>query len=76
MFDKLWQGLGVKDELLTVAKAADFLGVSTSTLRNWDRAGKLVPVRHPLNRYRMYKRSDLARLMDILHRHVSARKAK
>ena len=44
---------------LTVKSAAEFLGVSRSTLRNWDRAGKLKPHRHPMNRYRLYRRSEL-----------------
>lgn len=39
---------------LTVAAAAKLLGVSVSTLRNWDRAGKLKPHRHPINGYRLY----------------------
>ncbi len=30
------------------------LGVSKETLRNWDKAGKLKPVRNPINNYRMY----------------------
>ena len=47
------------DEYLTVKAAAEFLGVSPSTLRNWDRAGKLTPRRHPMNRYRLYRRTEL-----------------
>lgn len=47
------------DEYLTVTAAAEYLGVSPSTLRNWDRAGKLRPHRHPMNRYRLYRRSEL-----------------
>ena len=47
------------DEYLTVKMAAELLGVSPSTLRNWDRAGKLKPHRHPMNRYRLYRRTDL-----------------
>lgn len=46
-------------DYLTVKAAANFLGVSPSTLRNWDRAGKLTPHRHPMNRYRLYRRSEL-----------------
>lgn len=46
-------------EYLTVKAAAQFLGVCTSTLRNWDRAGKLKPKRHPMNRYRLYRRDEL-----------------
>jgi DNA-binding transcriptional MerR regulator len=46
-------------EYLTVKMAAEFLGVSPSTLRNWDRTGKHKPHRHPMNRYRLYRRSEL-----------------
>jgi len=33
------------DKLLTVQEAASFLGVSTKTLRRWDKAKLLVPLR-------------------------------
>lgn len=46
-------------DYLTVGSAAAFLGVSAKTLREWDRAGKLKPIRHPINRYRLYARKDL-----------------
>jgi DNA-binding transcriptional MerR regulator len=46
-------------EYLTVKTADAFLGVCPSTLRNWDRAGKLKPHRHPMNRYRLYRRAEL-----------------
>src|SRR5436190_14230691 len=46
-------------DVLTISEAADFLGVSTATLRNWDRSGKLKPRRHPQNRYRIYLHEDL-----------------
>jgi MerR family transcriptional regulator, copper efflux regulator len=45
---------------LTVKEAAAFLGVSPSTLRNWDRAGRLTAMRHPINGYRLYEREALA----------------
>jgi len=48
---------------MTVAEAASFLGVSGSTLRNWDRAGKLRSLRHPINKYRLYRREDLRTLL-------------
>ena len=51
------------DEYLTVKEAAALLGVSTKTLRNWDRAGKLRPGRHPMNGYRLYRREDLEALL-------------
>ncbi len=51
---------------MTVSQAATFLGVSTPTLRNWDRQGKLVAQRHPLNKYRLYRREDLERLLESI----------
>lgn len=46
-------------EYLTVAEAAEFLGVSTATLRKWDIMGKLKPDRHSPNGRRMYRRQTL-----------------
>jgi MerR family transcriptional regulator, copper efflux regulator len=50
-------------EYLTVSEAAQLLGVSAWTLRNWDRTGKLKSHRHPVNRYRLYRREDLEALL-------------
>ena len=50
-------------DYLTVSAAARLLGVSASTLRNWDRSGKLKAARHPLNKYRLYRRDDLEALL-------------
>lgn len=49
--------------LLTVGEAAEFLGVSASTIRNWDRSGKLKAIRHPVNNYRLYDRYELETLL-------------
>jgi len=51
------------NDYLTVRKAAQMLGVSVSTLRNWDRRGKLKAVRHPVNGYRLYRSADLEKLL-------------
>ncbi len=51
---------------MTIAQAANFLGVSVSTLRNWDRQGRLTPRRHPINGYRMYNRAEIARLKELI----------
>ena len=53
------------DDYLTVAAAAELVGVSPSTLRNWDRQGKLRPKRHPINGYRLYDRRELVQLLDL-----------
>ena len=50
-------------DYLTVGDAAARLGVSRATLRNWDKAGKLKPCRHPVNGYRLYNRQDLEALL-------------
>jgi predicted site-specific integrase-resolvase len=50
-------------ESLAVKRAAEFLGVSPSTLRNRDRAGKLRPYRHPPSRYRFYRRAGLEAIL-------------
>ncbi len=50
-------------EYRTVGEAAAFLGVSSATLRNWDRAGKLKSRRHPHNGYRIYLHQDLEAIL-------------
>jgi len=50
-------------DYFTIKEAAEFLAVTTTTLRNWDRQGKLVPVRHPVNGYRLYRKSELEKLL-------------
>lgn len=50
-------------EYLTVSEAAKLLGVSAGTLRNWDRAGKVKAMRHPVNRYRLYRIDELRDLL-------------
>jgi hypothetical protein len=39
------------------------LGVSPTTLRNRENAGKVVAVRHPVNGYRLFRREDLDALL-------------
>lgn len=51
---------------LQIRAAAAMLGVSMNTLRNWERAGKLVPVRHPMNGYRLYRKDNLERVLHAL----------
>ena len=53
-------------EYLTVKDTAEFLGVAIMTLHRWDAAGKLKATRHPINNYRLYKRSDLKKLLQKL----------
>lgn len=48
-----------RDGMRMVGEAAERLGVTTETLRNWDRSGKLVPLRNPVTGYRYYLVSQL-----------------
>ncbi len=40
---------------LTIKEASKMLGVTPLTLRNWDKKGKLIAYRHPINNYRVYR---------------------
>lgn len=50
-------------DYLTVQEASKVLGVSKLTLRRWDNAGKLKAVRHPINKYRLYKKEELLQIL-------------
>lgn len=50
-------------DYLRISEAAEYLGVSPNTLRNWVNAGKVVAIRHPVNDYRLFKRADLDSLL-------------
>ena len=69
------------DAYLTIREAAEFLGVSTNTLRNWGRDEKVPMHRNPINGYRLFKRSDLKELLGQIadsnrKNHLRSRKAK
>jgi DNA-binding transcriptional MerR regulator len=53
---------------MNISQAAAELGVSASTLRNWDRSGKLVAARHPLNKYRLYNQQDIESVLQEIRR--------
>ena len=46
------------DEIVSIAKAAEYLGVSRLTLRNWEKNGKIKVFRTP-GGYRRFKKSIL-----------------
>lgn len=53
-------------EYLTIKEAAEFLGISPSTLRNWEKQGKLSAHRNPMNGYRLYRQGELERLLKLI----------
>ncbi|MBX9923165.1 MAG: helix-turn-helix domain-containing protein [Rhabdochlamydiaceae bacterium] len=54
------------DEYLKIKDAAALLGVSPGTLRNWEKLGKLKAHRNPNNQYRLYKKIDLEKLLNVI----------
>lgn len=51
-------------DYLTIQEAANFLGTTPSTLRNWEREDKICVYRLPQNNYRLYKKEDLEALLN------------
>jgi len=47
---------------VTIKSAAEIIGVSVETLRNWDRSGKLSSKRDSKNGYRLYSITDIQNL--------------
>ena len=54
--------------LMTIAQAAEYIGVTPLTLRNWDKAGKLQAIRNSLNGYRMYDKEELDKFLALLQK--------
>lgn len=52
------------DEYMRIKEAAEFLGVTPNTLRNWERENKIKVYRNPQNSYRLYKKEDLEQLLN------------
>ena len=51
------------ENYVTIKFASKLLGVDKTTLRRWDKQGKLKPYRHPINGYRLYLLSDIEDLI-------------
>src|SRR5690625_449858 len=52
--------------MYTTAEVMKILNVSRETLRRWERAGKLIPHRHPINGYKLYSTRQLAKFEEIV----------
>lgn len=53
----------MNERYIPLKEVAEILGVTTLTLRNWDKKGLLAAYRNPLNNYRMYRYADVADLL-------------
>jgi DNA (cytosine-5)-methyltransferase 1 len=51
------------DEYVRIKQAASMLGLSPNTVRKWGALGKIPEFRHPVNTYRLYRLSDLEKLI-------------
>ena len=56
------------NEYLYIKDAAQLLGVSENTLRNWEKEKKISVYRNPLNRYRLYRKEDLEELLGTIQK--------
>jgi hypothetical protein len=65
-----------ENKYLTIQQAARMLGVTELTLRNWDKAGKFLAARHPINNYRIYASGQVEELLAKLGKKPSATVAK
>ena len=59
---------------LTIQQAARLLSVTELTLRNWDKAGKFVAARHPINNYRIYTLDQVDALIHKLGKRNTSKK--
>ncbi len=53
-------------DFLTVDEAARELGIHKHTLRRWTESKKITFTRHPINNYRLFRKSDLEKLLKEL----------
>lgn len=58
--------MSIDETLYTISETAKILGISTQTLRRWDKNGKFPSSRHPINNYRVYNIDSINRLKDEL----------
>ena len=63
------------DMYLSVKEAAEYLGVSPNTLRNWGRVGKVPIHRNPINNYRLFKVADLDALVKRIEKTAQRKSA-
>ena len=56
------------NEYMRIKDAAQFLGVTENTLRNWEKEKKISVYRNPLNRYRLYRQEDLEQLLGTIQK--------
>ena len=64
------------EKFLSIKETADLLGVTPLTLRNWDKKGKLVSYRNPVNNYRKYKISQIEEFFENMRNERNNRRGR
>jgi len=54
------------EKYIKIKDASEKLGVSSDTLRRWDKTGKFTSVRHPINNYRVYTEDQVVHFLSDL----------
>jgi len=62
------------EKYINVGQVAKMIGVSTETLRRWDKSGKFESIRHPINNYRVYPENNVLALVQELQLELEFRK--
>lgn len=55
-----------KQNHLKVAEVAKLFNVHPDTIRRWESKGLLLSIRHPMNKYRLFRQEDVQRLLEGL----------
>lgn len=58
-----------------VKEAAEILDVAPNTIRAWGANGTITEYRHPANNYRLYKKTELERLLSKAQSPVAVKPA-
>ena len=54
------------EHYLNISQVAKLVGVNPQTIRRWDKSGKFVSSRHPINNYRVYTQNQVEVLLTEL----------
>lgn len=55
-----------KTNHLKVTEVAKLFNVHPDTIRRWESKGLIVAIRHPMNKYRLFRLEDVQRLLEGL----------
>lgn len=59
-----------KKDYIEIKEAADILGVSTQTLRTWEKKGKFPVYKNSMSGWRYYKREDIEKFAETIYNRI------